>query len=215
MKTSRCFFLIVSLGVSTQGLSFAETSTEATPKATSQNVANEAHGKQSGHEAKAQDTGSSGGKRENSKDDAKSTAHSTAVPDEGYTAGNRQFHGPHLRPTGNTRSASGRIPGSSVKPGGTSVLNVPNRTGVGNVGNQSRASLNKPGGGVNGPSGAKKGQNFSALTVVPQSAGKLPTAPALNAAHGRVAGLATIGGPVTSKTGNTAVINGTGTKHRF
>jgi hypothetical protein len=219
MKTARCLLLVIGLVAWTQRESFAETPAQATPRAASQSVAPAAghaasgrHGSESEQEAKGTDTTPPGEKVTEHQDNVKGTEHSAAVPDESRVAGKHTLRGNNTRRPGSPSLATSQIHG----PGGTSFVHAPNRMATGNIANQNHSGLSKPTGGVNNAPSAKKSPGFSARPVAPLTAGKLPTAPLASAAHGRISGLATIGGPAaTSKVGNTAAINGTATRRRY
>lgn len=216
MKTTRCLFLLISLGVMTQGLSVAQPSTPAAPKASSPATA--AAGKEPGNQARSpseqSNAGSSGKKQEGGAVNPNAAGHSAARPDDNRAAaGNNSSRRLDARQPENVPHELKPPPNNRLplleKPAG----NGRNRTTVGNATGLPQAALNKSASAANNGLMVKKAGNFSSQPVSP-SAGRLPTSPSIKAVQGRVPGLAAIGGAAKPTAGNTAAISGTVTKYR-
>ena len=214
MKTARLLTLLMGLGALTQGVSFAESSTQAAPKAPAQKV--EADGNHSGKGEKENQTrdktespaaGHSGEKQEGHKASSQTSGHPNNKPADKHTTAERpQGHGAITH--GSTTGHASGLPSS-----GKTAGNVPSKVTPGNAVVQHPPGSSKPVGTANGGPMAKKTENISGRPAA-ASANKLPTTPSVNAERGRVPGLATIGGPAKPSAGNTAAISGTGIKSR-
>lgn len=223
MKTARLLSLLMGLGALTQGVGFAELSTQAAPKAPAQKV--EADEKHSGKGEKEKEnqthgktdapgTGPSGEKQENHKANSQASGQPANKTDEKHSTMERSkaretnAHQPVAASHGPNASHASIHP-----PAAKAAGNIPNKVTPGNVIAQHPAGMSKPSGTANSGIVAKKTGNISTRPAA-FSANKLPTTPTANTSRGRVPGLAAIGGPAKSSVGNTAAIGGTGIKSR-
>jgi len=219
MKTARLLSLLMGLGAMTQGVSFAEPSTQAAPKAPAQKVeADDIHsgkgGNQTHSKIEAPGTGHSGEQQENHKANPQASGHPADKTDEKRSA----VESPKAREA-NTHQPGAASHGPNAghaslhTSGAKTTGNIPNKVTPGNAVAQHPAGMSKPAGTANGGIVAKKTENISTRPAT-LSANKLPISPTVNTARGRVPALATVGGPAKPSVANTAAISGTGIKFK-